>query len=146
VRLACVGRHASSGHHLPQPHAHLCWDGVRDDGGALDVGVATNFNCSNVSGITAQVRFVVRGLNGPIEGAQNFTLLHGATRTASTHLEATFDSDASLNTGQVGQGLIQIYSTQSGVFCNASITDAGDGGNGFDLHMVRFNPHPGTVE
>jgi hypothetical protein len=120
--------------------------GVIDNGGSVDVGIATNFNCSNVSGITAQVRFVVRGLNGPVEGSRTFTLAHGATRTASTHHEATFASDFDLFTGLVGQGIIQIYSTQSGVFCNAIVTNAAVGGNGFDLHMVRFNPHPGTVE
>jgi hypothetical protein len=120
--------------------------GVRDNGGGFDAGIATSFNCSNVSGLTAQVRITVRGYNGPVEGTKTFTMLHGHTRTASTHAEATFNSDGYLSTGQVDQGLVQIYSTQSGVFCNAIITDAADAGNGFNLGMVRLNPHPGTVE
>ena len=30
--------------------------GVRDDGGGSGVGTATTFHCSNVSGVTAQIR------------------------------------------------------------------------------------------
>jgi hypothetical protein len=120
--------------------------GAVDDGGGFNLGIATSINCSNVSGVSAQVRITVRRFSGPVEGSVTFTLLHGGTRTASTHSEATFDLDFNLATGPVFQGLIQVYSTQSGVFCNAIVTDAADAGNGFNLGMVRLNPHPGTME
>lgn len=119
--------------------------GVRDDG-AANTGVATSFNCSNVSGVSAQVRFLVLSHLGQVKASQTTTILHGETRTASTHDEATFDEDFILATGAVGQGVINVESTQSGVFCNATITNGAVGGNGIDLNMVRVNPHPGTVE
>jgi len=120
--------------------------GVRDSGGTEFTGIATVFNCSNVSGVAAQVRFLVLGLDGQIEASQTIDLAHGATRTAATHLEATFDSDFNLATGVVGQGVVNIESTQSAVFCNAMVTDADAAGNGITLPLVRVNPHPGTVE
>ena len=120
--------------------------GVRDDGGGNDIGVATTFNCSNVSGVSAQVRFLVLAVNGTIEASETLTIPHGATRTTSTHAEATFASDSFLNTGIVAQGVVNIESTQSGVFCNAMITNAAVAGNGITMPLVRVNPHPGTVE
>ena len=122
--------------------------GVRDDGGGANAGVATVFNCSNVSGVTATLRFLVLNQTGNgIEADATVQIVHGQTRNAATHLEATFDSDTQLNTGLiVGQGVINIESTQSGVFCTAMVTNAAVGGNGITLPLVRVNPHPGTVE
>ena len=119
--------------------------GVRDDGAGSNLGIATTFNCSNVSGVTAQVRFLVLGIDGAIGGNLTLTILHGGMRTVSTHNEVTF-SATNLATGVVDQGTVNIESTQSGVFCNAMITDAAVGGHGFTLPLVRVNPHPGTVE
>jgi hypothetical protein len=116
--------------------------GVRDN--ASDVG--TTFNCSNVSGVAAQVRFLVLSLNGQPLASETVTLAHGATRTGSTHDEATFATDFQLLTGQVGQGVVNIESTQSAVFCNAMITNTEAAATGIVLPLVRVNPHPGTVE
>ena len=67
--------------------------GVRDDGQGINAGIATNFSCSNVSGGSAQIRFLILGHNGEVEVSQAATLAHGATRLASTHAEATFSAD-----------------------------------------------------
>jgi hypothetical protein len=43
--------------------------------------------------------------------------------------------------------VLNVESTQSGVFCTAAIIDAELGPNyGSSPHLVRVNPHPGTVE
>ena len=54
---------------------------------------------------------------------------------------------ASASTGAILQGVVNVYSTQSGVFCTAMIMDSNATfPNGIDLHMARHNAHPGTVE
>ena len=40
--------------------------GVKDDGGAGDAGIATSFLCSNVSGRTADIRFLVLNHSGSV--------------------------------------------------------------------------------
>ena len=84
--------------------------GVVDDGVAVeDLGIATSFNCSNISGVAASVRFFVPNAQGTgVEASVTTTIPHGGTRTASTHHEETFIADIDLDTGAVGQGLINI--------------------------------------
>ena len=118
--------------------------GVFDDGGVAHPGVATSVHCSNVSGQSAQVRVLVLDRVGADAGAVTQTVLHGHTRTFSTH--GTSSSDFSLNTGLVAQGVLNVESTQSGVFCSAMVTSAVAPQTGVPLHMVRVNAHPGTIE
>ena len=49
-------------------------------------------------------------------------------------------------TGLVEHGVINIESTQSGVFCSAFIVDAADAGEMAPIHLVRINGHPGAEE
>jgi len=107
----------------------------------------TVFNCSNVSGVTASVRFLVLDKNAVVVGNATLTPGHGGTVAVgtSTLLNSTFGTDQTLVTGTVNQGVINIESTQSGVFCNAIIVTP-DAGEGITLPLVRVNPHPGTVE
>ena len=118
--------------------------GVKDDGGGTNLGIATTFLCSNVSGQTASIRYLVLGQGGAIVAQQSFSVVHGATNVISTHNTTTF-SENSLATGDV-QGVINIESTESGVFCTALIVDAADSPELAPIHLVRVNPHPGTVE
>jgi hypothetical protein len=120
--------------------------GVRDNAGAADMGLATLFICSNVSGVTTSIRFVVLDSVGTLVASSTFSAAHGETITAATHLTAAF-FESNLSTGFVGQGVINIESLQSGVFCTAAVIDA-DSAPEFSvpLHMVRINPHPGSVE
>ena len=122
--------------------------GVRDDGGSINVGTATTFHCSNVSGAIAQIRFLVLSSSGTVEGNETFTVVpHGATLTVSTHFTNAYSENDDLATGAVSEGVINIESTQSGVFCNAKTIDASLANPvGVTLPLVRVNPHPGTVE
>ena len=123
--------------------------GVTDTGSATEDGVATSFHCTNVSGVAATVRYLVLHSNGAIAGSLTLSAPHGATVTASTHAVFLFTEGTNqINpTVMVQQGGINIESTQSGVFCTAMIVDAAAAvPNGIDLHLVRVNPHPGTVE
>jgi hypothetical protein len=52
-----------------------------------------------------------------------------------------------LVTGQLTGGVVNIESTESGMFCSAMLLDAAASApHGVALHLVRVNPHPGTVE
>src|SRR5262249_6493501 len=59
--------------------------GVVDNGAAANTGVATVFSCTNFSGVTEDVRFVTRDLNGNLLTNFVFTIEHLSTRTAVTH-------------------------------------------------------------
>jgi hypothetical protein len=122
--------------------------GVLDNGFGAGNGTATSFHCTNASGLTAQLRFLLLGPGGNALGAFNRTLPHANTVTASTHeTNAYFDYIIMTPGVAITQGGIVIESTQSGVFCTAITLDAGSSTpNGFPLHLVRINPHPGSVE
>jgi len=121
--------------------------GVHDNGGATNAGTATTFHCSNVSGVTAQIRFLVLDTAAFVRGGVVVNPFHGATMTVSTHHTAAFEESAGLATGFVNAGVINIESTQSGVFCTARNIDASLGNPvGVPIDLVRVNPHPGTVE
>jgi hypothetical protein len=112
-------------------------------------GTATSFHCTNVSGVTATIRYLVLQPDGALAGSISRTAAHGATITASTHETIVFNDSANeISQGiAIEQGGVNIESTQSGVFCTAMIVDAAAGvPAGIDLHLVRVNPHPGTVE
>ena len=116
--------------------------GVNDD-----AETATSFHCSNVSGVSTDVRFLVLSASGVVEGLATVTIAHGATHTASTRNTAAYIENTGLATGTIVQGLVNIESRQSGVFCSAmSIDIAATSPLGVTLPLVRVNPHPGTVE
>ena len=121
--------------------------GVYDNGAAANAGVATSFICTNASGLTASMRFLVLDTPGSVAASNTTGMNHGETLTASTHSTFIF-ADSSLSPGiLIQQGGVVIESTQSGVFCTAMILDASTATpNGIPLHLVRVNPHPGTVE
>jgi hypothetical protein len=120
--------------------------GVFDSGDANGVGTATTIHCSNVSGVQAQLRVLILGSLGAVVGSLSSPLSHGVTLTVSTHNTAVY-GDASLATGAVNQGVVNVESTNSGVFCTAMTVNASlSTVEGVPLHLVRVNPHPGTVE
>ena len=121
--------------------------GAFDEGGPDNSGTATVITCSNVSGLTANVRVVFLSSAGAVEGQQTFTsVLNGSSLIAATNATAPF-FDTDLNTGAFGGGTINIESTQSGVFCTAVImAAAGPVENAVTLRLVRVNAHPGTEE
>ena len=121
--------------------------GVKDDGGAPNTGIATSVHCTNVSGVDAQIRLLALDRDGTVAGQVGLNILHGQTRTESTHVTTTFN-DGQFGGGTVlDQGVIIVEATQSAIFCTAMIVDASAAlPTGADLHVVRVNPHPGTVE
>jgi hypothetical protein len=117
--------------------------GVIDGGGPSGSGTASTIHCSNVSGQSAQVRVLALNTVGGVEGSSTQTVPHGGTQAFSTH--ATNIIDFPLETGNF-QGVFNVESTESAVFCSAMTVDAATPSQGFALHMVRVNGHPGTVE
>ena len=121
--------------------------GVRDDGGASMAGTATIFQCTNVSGVTTNVRFLILNTVGGVAASSTQELLHARSITVSTHNTVAYDENVFFGTGGPTQGAIIIESLQSGVFCNAKTIDASAiFPDGMILPLVRVNPHPGTVE
>jgi hypothetical protein len=120
--------------------------GVFDNGGDDDTGEATSILCANVSGVTVSVRALILD-NVGVQGSLTVFVSHGQTQTFSTHSTAVFP-EASLETGAVQQGIVNIEATNSAVFCSAHIVDAQNAKPVFmsPIHLVRVNPHPGTVE
>ena len=123
--------------------------GVYDDGSAAFVGEATAIHCSNVSGVGAQVRVLVLDALGAVAGSDTTSLAHGRTLSFSTHRTVVFSDSASvLATGAVLQGVVNVEATNSAIFCTAVVLDAANEKPVYmsPLHLVRVNPHPGTVE
>ena len=121
--------------------------GVFDNGAADDAGAATSIHCANVSGVTVQIRALILDNTTAVAGNQTVTVSHGGSVTFSTHETAAFFDGANLETVLVSQGVVNIEATNSAVFCTAMQIDAGAIiPDGIDLHLIRVNPHPGTVE
>jgi len=109
-------------------------------------GSATTFHCANVSGVPATVRFLVLA-QGLVLANETVTIAHGGLVTASTEATGAFSENLILDTGFMNQGVVNIESTQTAVFCTAMIVDPEPAkAIGIALHLVRVNPHPGTVE
>ena len=120
--------------------------GVRDSAAGPNAGSATIVNCSNVSGETATLRMLFLHSNGSIAGLHTFnSVAHGSTVTLATHSVSTYVVTR-LNVLQIAQGVVNIESTQSGVFCNAAVIEASQQAFTAPIPLVRVNPHPGTVE
>ena len=126
--------------------------GAMDSNTDPDAGISTLINCTNLSGQTASVRYQFRRLNGAPNAGATLLLANLGTHTVTTEGNVgVFDEDAILPTGTFFGGSLQILSTQSAIFCSAMLIRAeGSASTEPDaavaLHMVRFNPHPGTVE
>jgi hypothetical protein len=121
--------------------------GLRDDGGGQFDGIATVIHCSNVSGVTASVRFLLLNSSGGVGFSTTVSVNHGATFIAGTHNAVAYVENQSLGGAASNNGVINIESTQSGVFCMANTIDAAAAKPvGVPLRLVRVNPHPGTLE
>ena len=108
----------------------------------------TAVHCSNVSGQSAQVRVLVLMPNGTVGDSITQTVAHGATITVATSSLAGYDAIVLENLGDVVVGVANVEATQSAVFCTAHVVaqSATSPVTGDPLHLVRVNPHPGTLE
>jgi len=122
--------------------------GVRDDGGADETGVASSVTCTNVSGVTVDIRVAAFEFNGTKKGDETITSVPNAgVRTFSTNFTNIYTENKSLETGILHQGVFNVEATNASVFCSATVEDAGSTSPyGFALHMVRVNPALGTEE
>ena len=120
--------------------------GVFDSGDGPNTGTATSVHCSNFTGTTASVTVLFFSAPTVFRGKSGTTFANAKTVTVSTHGVLHFN-DLVANTGAISKGFFIVQSTQSGVYCTAMIVDAdGPPSSGIALHMVRYNPHPETVE
>jgi hypothetical protein len=122
--------------------------GVRDNGGAINTGVATSFHCTNWSTVSENIRIIVRNFDASVTSNNTFVVLSGRTHTASTHGTVAFNEDAFLSTGTViEQGFALISSTSDRIVCSAMIVDAANASAiGVSLHTQRVNPFPNSQE
>lgn len=120
--------------------------GVVDSGGSANLGTATGVHCSNVSGQSASMRWQFINGEGIVINSITTTLAHGQTETVATHAVEYFSGELLLNQGGFTDGVVNVESTESGVFCSAYIVSAAVPASGMALHFVRVNAHPGTTE
>ena len=121
--------------------------GVRDDGSAINTGVATSIHCFSFSGTAETLQFIVRDFTGALRANLSVAIVSGGTRTASTHGTVLYSEDLFLNSGQIQQGSVGVTATSANMVCTAHVLDASAAvPNGIDLHPIRFNPFPETDE
>jgi hypothetical protein len=121
--------------------------GVRDDGGAGNVGVSTTFHCTNFSGATELVRWVTRQSTGALLSNVTFNISHLSSVTASTHSTAAYAKQELLGTGLVVQGTTAIAATSINIICTAETIDASTAVPiGVARRGIRFSPVPGSQE
>jgi hypothetical protein len=128
---------------FPQLTTIYVGSGVANNGSV----VATTLHCSNVSGVSAGIRFLFLGPSGVVEGTHAASLSHGQTYTLSTQDVPIFVENFVFDFIVLNEGVVNIESTNSAVFCTGKVVDPSVfGAIGFALPLVRVNPHPGTVE
>jgi hypothetical protein len=123
--------------------------GAVDNSNTSQLGVATIVSCSNLSGQTASVRYQFRAANGTLLAGGTLLLASLAQQYVTTQGGVDFVTPIDIQTGPFLGGTVQILSTQSAIYCSAMLVHAdgaSSGPAGVALHMVRLNPHPGTVE
>lgn len=111
-------------------------------------GIATVFSCHNNSSVSEIIRIRIFNPNGLLSSDNSANIASKRTLTIATHYTIAFTSDFYTSIGVfVKQGTASIISTSREIFCSAMIVDAAASvPSGIALHMVRFNPAPGSVE
>ncbi|SMH32159.1 hypothetical protein [Mesorhizobium australicum] len=122
--------------------------GVTNSTHTTAAGIATSFQCYNNSSVTENVRIRILNSSGIVKADLNFYIPPKKTYTASTHNTSVFYEEIILTSGtSISQGAAAIIATNRDIYCSAMIVDAAATiPNGIALHMVRFNPQPGSVE
>jgi len=124
--------------------------GVKNTNDATGVGTATAIQCSNVSGVSTDIRFLVLNNSGQVLASfTRFGVAHDATIEHSTHNTNAYTAEGvDLIPGiALSSGVLNIESLESAVFCTAAVIDAAAAAPvGITPHIIRVNPHPSTVE
>src|SRR5262249_51248992 len=101
------------------------FSGVRDDGAVAGAGVATVIHCSNFSGATESLRFVLRGFDATIKKNTAIPIAHLNTLMAITHVTMAYPGIfVALATGAVFGGMATIAATSTNIVCTANTIDA----------------------
>ena len=115
--------------------------GVRDT-----AGIATVFSCTSNSSVEELLKSTVRKDDGSEAGFAQIPIPARSTRVVATRDTNAFTESASGFATDL-QGIATISASTTNVFCSAMLVDpTPTTPNGIALHMVRFNPHPGTEE
>ena len=130
---------------FPSPRVIYSAVGVADND--VSPAIGTSVICMNNSGQNATVRVTFIDNTGINKGSKQTTLANGRVYGVGTdngtfsHLDH-FEVAAASNF----LGRVNIFSTQSAVFCSAIVARSLEQDPGNSLNMVRFNAHPGTLE
>jgi hypothetical protein len=122
--------------------------GIRDSGAIAATGAATIILCTNWTGASQQIRFVLRDYQGNIRANVTSPMNALYTFTAGTHNTNAFVEDQVLAPGTpINPGSLRIFATTPQVSCTAMVIDAAPAvPDGIDLHVVRHNVWPNTQE
>jgi hypothetical protein len=120
----------------------------RDNGGADNTGTATVIHCTNFSGVTERIRFVLRNFNSTLVGNVTNDVGHLSTLTKATH--GTVNTEDLPHTAPgvgINQGTLAIAATSRNIVCTALVTDATTATpHGVALRGIRFNPATDSQE
>lgn len=121
--------------------------GVVDLDYSAGINIATSFLCTNFSPVAERIRLQLFNYNGNTLYSSVFQVNRLQTITMSTHSTELFADDVNTATRAINQGSAIISGTSNAIHCSAMIVDAvARTAQGISLHMVRFNPRPGTSE
>lgn len=120
--------------------------GVRDSGG-YEQGTATVFHCTNFSNAMELISVKAYNYLGQLVANSTISAPSRWPKTIATHLTAAYNEDHVLSASGMTQGYVVISSTTTNLHCTAMTIDAASPVPvGVALHMIRFNPQPGSVE
>ena len=119
--------------------------GVADGGSGSNA--ATIFSCTPFSGVTENIRIVLRDRTGAIVINVLAGAAHLNTEIFSTASSSTLYSAVVLGTGPITGGTVAIAATSTSVTCTAMLLQPNNTAPvGVQLHMTRFSPLAGTAE
>jgi hypothetical protein len=110
--------------------------------------VGTVFHCTNFSGVTETLRFVLREFNTTIISNMTFDIQHLGTATVSTHDVNAYTEDLVVAAASnLHHGTMAIAATSINIICTAMTIDASSAAPvGVALRGIRFSPVPGSQE
>lgn len=122
--------------------------GVRDNGAAENVGVATQYHCSSFSKVSEIIRYKIFNFSGVVVAENTRTITPNRTLTVSTHGTVISEDLPHLSPGiAISQGFTVISATTRKVVCTVTVVDAATAiPVGTPLHLVRQNPIKGSSE
>jgi len=106
----------------------------------------TAVHCTNLSGQTATIKWTFTKDSGAGAGSATLAVPPGRSVAVNTENGVSFYGYNPVLSAHDFQGRVSVASTQSGVFCSAVLAQLTVPPSGLQLHIVRFNAHPGTVE